>query len=220
MPFNGSGTFSRYTPGTPYVVNTTIDETVVNAEMADLASGLTTAICKDGQTTCTASIPFDQGITVGGGFGSTGVTISSAGVISADGGVTVATGQNALSVHLVGSFTSAVTGAASGTATIYYTRIGKLVTLVISPVSAGASSATNISYAVTNMPATLIPVIQVRAPVPVYDNGTAQTNPGVLVIQTGGNPLLVYKDLSGASFTSSAGTTGMDVGVSISYVVS
>lgn len=66
MPFNGSGTFSRYTPGTPYVNGTTIDETVVNAEMADLATGLTNCVTRDGQSPATANLPM-------GGFRHTGV---------------------------------------------------------------------------------------------------------------------------------------------------
>ena len=44
------------------VAATTISSTVFNALTADLATGLSTAICKDGQTTATASIPFAQGI--------------------------------------------------------------------------------------------------------------------------------------------------------------
>ncbi len=66
MSFNGSGTFSINSSGQPVVVGTTISDTVFNALTADLATGLSTVICKDGQTTTTASIPFAQGIAVTG----------------------------------------------------------------------------------------------------------------------------------------------------------
>lgn len=59
------------------VTGTVISSTVFNAFSADIATGLSTVICKDGQTTATASIPFAQGITVGGV-----VTISAAGKLT------------------------------------------------------------------------------------------------------------------------------------------
>lgn len=57
MSFNGSGTFQINTAGQPVVDGTTIDDTVFNDLTADLASGLSTCITKDGQTTVTANIP-------------------------------------------------------------------------------------------------------------------------------------------------------------------
>lgn len=57
MAFNGSGLFVIDSSGQPVVDATTIDATVHNALTADLATGLSTAICKDGQTTVTANIP-------------------------------------------------------------------------------------------------------------------------------------------------------------------
>ncbi len=47
-----------YTPGTPYVTGTIISSTVANSVNSDFATGLSTAITKDGQTTITANIPF------------------------------------------------------------------------------------------------------------------------------------------------------------------
>ena len=58
MSFNGSGTFVINTAGQPVVANTVISATVFNALTADLATGLSTCITKDGQTTITANIPF------------------------------------------------------------------------------------------------------------------------------------------------------------------
>lgn len=57
-PFNGSGTFTVYTPGNPVVTATTISSTVHNATVADLATGLTNTVTRDGQSPPTANIPF------------------------------------------------------------------------------------------------------------------------------------------------------------------
>jgi len=62
VSYNGSGTFQINTSGQPVVTGTSISSTVFNALTADLATGLSTAITKDGQTTTTARIPFALGI--------------------------------------------------------------------------------------------------------------------------------------------------------------
>jgi hypothetical protein len=87
MSYNGSGTFNINSSGQPVVTGTTISSTVFNALTADLATGLSTAITKDGQTATTARIPFANGIS------STLVTDStsiSTGSIITAGGVGVA----------------------------------------------------------------------------------------------------------------------------------
>lgn len=57
MPYNGSGSFSP--PGTDYPAVSGALATAAhrNAVDADFATGLSTAICKDGQTTITANLP-------------------------------------------------------------------------------------------------------------------------------------------------------------------
>jgi fibronectin-binding autotransporter adhesin len=62
MSYNGSGTFSINTAGQPVITGTVISSTAFNALTADLATGLSTAITKDGQTTTTSRILFAQGI--------------------------------------------------------------------------------------------------------------------------------------------------------------
>ena len=62
MSYNGSGTFVINTSGQPVVTGTVISSTAFNALTADLGTGLTTAITKDGQTTTTAKIPFAAGL--------------------------------------------------------------------------------------------------------------------------------------------------------------
>jgi len=63
MSYNGSGTFVINTAGQPVVAGQTFTATDVNALNQDIATGLSTAITKDGQTTTTATIPFAQGLT-------------------------------------------------------------------------------------------------------------------------------------------------------------
>ena len=63
MSYNGSGTFQINTSGQPVVTGTVISSTAFNSLTSDLATGLSTAITKDGQTTTTARITFAQGIT-------------------------------------------------------------------------------------------------------------------------------------------------------------
>lgn len=58
MP-RSSGVYSRVS-GTPYVYDTDIDEVVVNSEMDDIATALTQSIARDGQTTITSNIPFNN----------------------------------------------------------------------------------------------------------------------------------------------------------------
>ena len=57
MSFNGSGLFQINTSGQPVVAATAIDPTVFNDLTADLATGLSNCVTKDGQTTVTANIP-------------------------------------------------------------------------------------------------------------------------------------------------------------------
>lgn len=57
MSYNGAGVFDINTAGQPVVAGTLIDETVFNNLTADIGTGLSTAITKDGQTTVTANIP-------------------------------------------------------------------------------------------------------------------------------------------------------------------
>jgi hypothetical protein len=63
MSYNGSGTFTINTTGQPVVAGTVISSSAFNSLTNDLATGLTTAITKDGQTTTTARITFAQGFT-------------------------------------------------------------------------------------------------------------------------------------------------------------
>lgn len=66
MGYNGSGVFLVNTAGQPVVPTTTITSTAFNLLTADLATGLTNCVTRDGQSPATANIPL-------GGFKLTGV---------------------------------------------------------------------------------------------------------------------------------------------------
>jgi len=71
MPYNGSGSFSPPGASFPAVAGTLIEAAKFNSVINDIATGLSTAITKDGQTTVTANIPL-------GGFKLTGLGAGSA----------------------------------------------------------------------------------------------------------------------------------------------
>ena len=74
MSFNGSGVFTINTAGQPVITGTTISSTTFNNLTADLATGLTTALTKDGQSTPTANI----------GMGAFKITNLAAGTVASD----------------------------------------------------------------------------------------------------------------------------------------
>jgi hypothetical protein len=90
MSYNGSGTFNINTAGQPVVTGTTITSTAFNLLTADLATGLTTALTKDGQTTPTANIPMGTFKITGLGAGSAATDAAQYGQLQA-GATTIAT---------------------------------------------------------------------------------------------------------------------------------
>jgi len=109
VSYNGSGTFNINSAGQPVVSGTVISSTAFNALTADLATGLSTALTKDGQTTPTANIKL-------GNFKITGV---GAPTLATD-GATLATVQNSqgqLVLTIAG--TNTITAVGSPTLTAY-----------------------------------------------------------------------------------------------------
>lgn len=79
MAYNGAGTYSLPVNSfNPAVATTDISPTDWNSTGSDLSTALSTAICKDGQTVTTASVPFVAGATFGSGLSA----FDSAGVLS------------------------------------------------------------------------------------------------------------------------------------------
>ena len=111
MSYNGSGTFNINSAGQPVVTGTVITSTAFNALTSDLATGLTTAITKDGQTTPTANIPM-------GGFKITGL---GAGTAAAD-AVRFSQLQNtSTTTFITAAGTDTITGTVTPTLTAYAT---------------------------------------------------------------------------------------------------
>src|SRR5512139_2325897 len=69
MPgYNGSGSFARtYTWATDKTNSVAVTASRMDTEHDGFATGLSAAICKDGQTTTTAAVPFAQGIKLSDG---------------------------------------------------------------------------------------------------------------------------------------------------------
>jgi hypothetical protein len=111
MSYNGSGTFNINTAGQPVVTGTTITSTAFNLLTADLATGLTTALTKDGQTTPTANIPMGTFKITGLGAGSAATDAAQYGQLQA-GATTIATVTG--TDTLTGSLTPAPTAYATG----------------------------------------------------------------------------------------------------------
>jgi hypothetical protein len=156
MSYNGSGTFVINSAGQPVVSGTVISSTAFNALTADLGTGLSTAITKDGQTTTTARIPFAQGINSSLVTDATNTTTGS--IITA-GGVGIA---KALFVGTTSNFA----GAATFSSTITYggitltnavTGTGKMVLdntpTLVTPIL-GVATATSINKLTVTAPAT------------------------------------------------------------------
>ena len=150
MSYNGSGTFQINTSGQPVVTGTVISSSAFNALTADLATGLSTAITKDGQTATTVRIPFAQGIN---SSLTTDATSTTTGSIITAGGVGIA---KALWVGGLANFASTITyGGVTLTAAV--TGTGKMVLdntpTLITPVL-GVATATSINKVAFTAPAT------------------------------------------------------------------
>jgi hypothetical protein len=148
MSYNGSGTFVINTAGQPVVSGTVISSTAFNALTADLGTGLSTAITKDGQTTATARIPFAQGINSSLVTDATNTTTGS--IITA-GGVGIA---KSLYVGTLSNFAGAATfGSTINKVTVTAPATAATLTIAdgASLVTSGAYSLTLTSTAATNV---------------------------------------------------------------------
>jgi len=125
MSYNGSGTFVINSTGQPVVTGTVISSTAFNALTADLATGLSTALTKDGQTTPTANLPM-------GTFKFTGLSAGSAATDSAN----IAQVQNSFGSFLTVSGTDTITATVSPSLTAYAS--GQMFAFVAANTNTGA----------------------------------------------------------------------------------
>jgi hypothetical protein len=165
-------------------------------------------------TSLAFATPFSSSglITANGGI--SGTTGSFSGAVT---GSTIALGGNEAFDYDEGSFTVTITGCTtSPTATAYYTRIGKSVTLTI-PQLSGTSNATTLTF--TGVPASIRPASftpYISLPV-IYNNGAVVPDGGVRVDATG-TLTFFNSSLNTNTFTSS-NAKGVGATTSISYLL-
>lgn len=164
MSFNGAGVFSINTAGQPVVSGTTISATAENLLTADIATGLSTCMLKDGTQTITANIPM-------GGFRFTGL------------GAPVSSTDSARLGDVQGNTSSTVTGIA-GTNTITGSTTPGLTAYATGQVFKFVPAATNSGATTLNIDslgaksifwnnAALVGgELQINVPVSVYYDGT------------------------------------------------
>ena len=111
MSYNGSGTFNINSAGQPVVSGTVISSTAFNALTSDLATGLTTALTKDGQTTPTANITL-------GGYK---ITNLAAGTAAADAVRFSQLQGGSTSTYITAAGADTITGTVTPTLTAYTT---------------------------------------------------------------------------------------------------
>jgi len=158
MSYNGTGIFTINTPGQPVVTGTTITSTAFNALTTDLATGLTNALTKDGQSTPTANIKMGSYKLTG-----LGVATTAGDALSFGNNATIATlilttalgvaygglGVNTLPANavIIGNGTSGVTSVAPGTTGNILTSNGTTWTSAAAP----ASGVTSVSGGTTGL---------------------------------------------------------------------
>ena len=84
MSYNGTGVFSINSVGQPVVTGTTISSTVFNALTADLATGLSTCMLKNGTQIVTANIPMAGFKLTGLGSGTAATNSAAYGQLAAE----------------------------------------------------------------------------------------------------------------------------------------
>ena len=159
MSYNGSGVFQINSAGQPVVTGTTITSTAFNALTADLATGLTTCITKDGQTTPTANIPMGnfkitglgQGTAAGQAVAYPAPSASVIGTTTNDSAAAGYIGEVVTSTVASGAGVSLVSGTAKTITSISLTAgdwdvfgmLGTFASVSIAQASGGASATNN-----------------------------------------------------------------------------
>jgi len=202
MSYNGSGTFVINSTGQPVVTGTVISSSTFNAFTADIGTGLSTAITKNGQTTTTALIPFAFGISAGVSSSFAAGTVAAPSIyLATDTGTgfyRIGANNNGYSVSgtKLLDFSSAllaVTGAGT-----FSTTLGVTGTSTLGVVTAGATS-------VTTLGATGVVSTTARS---MLVQPTTATNDGSYKVTNTGGTLFVGLDDSAAAAFGTAGNYG------------
>jgi len=194
MSFNGSGTYSLYTPGNPVVSGSTIDPNWAINTLNDIATALSSCVVKDGQQATTAVVPFAAGISVSGG--------------------------STLSTYALGSTASTFTfdgaGGTSGSVTLTWQKIGNFVTINIPGFSATTGVGSTLATSNTAISATARPTNTQDCPImQVLNNGVVVGPAGYLRVNTDGT-FTLFRDAAATAFTNAA-VAGLNRGASITY---
>jgi hypothetical protein len=189
VSFNGSGTFVINSSGQPVVTNTVISSTAFNALTADLGTGLSTTITKDGQTTTTAKIPFALGLSAAAASNFAAGTVAAPGLyLSTDTGTglyRIAANNNGFAVSGVKVIDISATGVGfQGTTTNNSAAagyVGEYVSSAVTATNYGATGVwgdlTSISLTAGDWDVTAVAFINVNGATMTYaDTGISVTS--------------------------------------------
>jgi hypothetical protein len=203
MSYNGTGTFNINTAGQPVVTGTTITSTAFNLLTADLATGLTTALTKDGQTTPTANIPMGTFKLTGLGAGTSATDAAQYGQLQA-GATTIATVTG--TDTLTGSLTPAIAAYATGNLFSFVAAATNTGAATINLNSLGAKSITKsgtTALAASDLVIGRVYLIEYDGTRFQLINPSTTTPSGILPIVNGGTGA---STLAGASIATYTGT--------------
>ncbi len=203
MPFNGSGTFTKAVDWATESASPPVSISNLDTSEADIATGLSNCITKDGQTTITAAIPFnDKRIT---GLGNASADADALNRITADG---------RYGAKSSGSFTGALTGyASSPTGTVKYVIVGGFCTLYLDASITGTSNSGTMTM--TGLPSACQPAASRTVTCVTRNQGFDSITTAVVSSSTVEffNGLTIY----GSSTFNGTGTKGLPAGCVIMY---
>jgi hypothetical protein len=213
MSYNGSGTFNINTAGQPVVTGTVISSTAFNLLTSDLATGLSTAMTKDGQTTATANIPMGTFKFTGLGAGTNATDSAQYGQLQA-GATTIATVTGtdtltgtltpAIAAYATGNLFSFVAAATNtGAATINLNGLGaksitKLGTTALAAGDIVSGQVHLIEYDGTRFQLINPSTVAVTGIVPPANGGTGIANNAAMTVTGSGN-FAYTRTLTGAT---------------------
>ena len=209
-----AGVFTINTAGEPVVTGTTISSTAFNLLTADLATGLSTCILKDGTQTTTAPIPFSGS---SNSSAAAGTCLVRGGQIGFPSTQVVSTDTNTLDDY--DEHDGAAGSCTNNTANVGWTviKVGRVVTLKL-PVTIGTTSvAASFNYA-TLLPAKYRPVQATIFAVPITENSVRLTAVGCVYLDTNGN-IFVYKSLDLTATYSNTANSGLNEAINLTWQV-
>lgn len=226
MAFNGSGTFNRVHSWATDKTNTVaVTASRMDAEDDGFATGLTTCITKDGQTTTTARIPFASGVSAAAGTVSgvsygltndldTGLYFPAANSWGLSAGGTETLRSTATAVTLTGTLAvsgaSTLTGAVTASSTLALTGAATLSSTLAVTGAATLSSTLAVTGAATlSSTLAVTGTATFTSTLNANDNVNVNTNKFNIVAASGNTTIAGTLGVTGAStFAAVSGTSG------------